>query len=158
MERERIDEYRKGLARFSDAADATDVLRFIDLLVNDDPLELSLKSLDDHGVDYEVSGSVIVLSKPTSNPLLFARQVRTSIGRLSHVAIRARGKRPGEWALIVSSPPDEVEIVSGTLPRSARVDHLRLIAGRSHDIAHTTAKDPIPTDTIQVIAPRVSGR
>lgn len=53
---------------------------------------------------------------------------------------------------MVSSPPDEVEIVSGTLPRSARVDHLRLIDGRSHDIAHTTAKDPIPTDTMQVLA------
>lgn len=151
-DRARIDEYRNGLARFADAADATDVLRLSELLVNDDPLELSLKTLDDHGVDYELNGRLIVLSKPTPNPLLFARQVRTSIGRLGHVAIRARGKRPGEWALIVSSPPDDVEIVSGTLPRSARVDHRRLLDGRPHDIAHTTAKDPIPADTLQVLA------
>ena len=68
------------------------------------------------------------------------------------MAIRARDKRPGEWAVVVSSPPDDVEIVSGALPRSARVDHRRLIDGRPHDIAHTTAKDPIPADTLLVLA------
>lgn len=119
-DRTRIDEYRNGLARFADAADATEVLRLSGVLVNDDPLELSLKTLADHGVEYELSGRVIVLGRPTSNPLLFARKVRTSISRLGHVAIRAKGKRPGEWALIESSPPDEVEIDVAT----AALDHI----------------------------------
>ncbi len=151
-DKERIAEYREGLARFSDAADPTDVLRLCDLLVNDDPLELSLKELDDDLVDYELNGQLIVLQNPVSNPLLFARQVRGSISRLREVAIRAEGKQQGEWAMVVSSPPDEIEIVSGAFPRSARVDHVRTLQGRSHDVAHTTARDPIPEDVMVVLA------
>jgi hypothetical protein len=149
---ERIAEYGSGLAYFGAATDPTTVLRLRDLLVNDNPLDLSLKQLDDLGIAYELDGRLIRLSKPMSNPLLFARQTRSSIEELRDIAVRAVGKRQGEWVLLVSSTPDEVEIVSGTLPRSARVDHSRVINGRSSAVASTTVRDPIPNDTAIVLA------
>ncbi len=149
---ERIEEYRTGLNRFSSSTNPTEVLRLRELLVNDDPLELSFKDLDDAGVDYRHNGSLLVLNKVTSNPLLLAREVSALLTRLDNVAVRAAGRTPGQWAAMIRSNPDSIEIRTGTLPRSVMVHHVRRVGGRLTDIAETNARQPVPAETLAVLA------
>lgn len=149
---DRINEYGKGLKHFGSCIVPSAVLDLRNLLVNDDPLELSLKALDDAGVDYRQRGSLLLLDKKQSNPLLHARDVSAIVGRLDNVAIRAAGKTAGQWAAVVRSGQDSIEIRTGTVPRTVLVTHRRQLGGRWVDVAETYAKQPVPAETTDVLS------
>ncbi len=147
----RIAEYGTGLNRFASRLKPAEVLRLRDLLVNDDPLELSLKALDDEGVAYTRRGALLLLDVASSNPLLTARAVWVVGPRLDNVAVRAPGKVAGQWAAVVRAGPDQIEIRTGGLPGSVLVHHVRRIDVRWTTIADTHAKQPVPPESVEVL-------
>ena len=147
----RVRGYGEDLSRFSSCIEPVDVLRLRDLLVNDDPVDLSLKVLNDANIDYSQRNALILLSKVTSNPSLYVQTVSALVERLDNVAIRASGKLQGQWAAEIRSGADSVTIKTGALPRSVTVNHRRRHEGRWVDVASTTVKDPLPVETLAVL-------
>lgn len=151
VDEERVAEYVKGLRRFSSGVEPCEVLRLRDLLVNDDPIELVLKELEDQGIECTRRGSLVVLVSSSPNPLLFARRAYALRGACDNVALRAPGAVAAGWAAIVHASPDHLELRSGTRPNSVLVTHTRLVGGRSHTLADTTATQPVPDESLAVL-------
>lgn len=147
----RIAEYCNGLSHFRVLHDPAEVLRIRDLLVNDDPMELSLKALDDAGIDYTRQGALLCLKAASSNPLHRARAVWGVAVRLDNAAVRVPGKASDQWAAVIRSEADEIEIRSGALPLSVLVQHVRRTDNRWTTIADTHAKQPVPGETLAVL-------
>lgn len=151
-EAERVDEYRRGLARFRAAVTTSDVMRLADRLVLDDPFDRVLTALEDNSIEFVPRGRVIELTHRASSPLELARSVQRLLPSNIVAAIRARGTQPGRWAVVVASETDEIDIWSGPAPGSALVNHTRKIGSHRQKLAETAANQPVPSETVEVLA------
>lgn len=148
---DRVAEYSRDLGRFSRSTGTSDVLAFRDLLVNDNPVDLMRKDLQDAGIAYTKRGHLLLLDEETSNPLEYAKEVASIARSLETVAIRAPGRKSNQWAAFIRSSVDQVEIRTGSLPRSVMVDHFHANEDGWSQIVRTNAREPLPEVTSAVL-------
>jgi hypothetical protein len=148
---DRIEEYRQGLNRFAHCTQVADVLKLRDLLINNNPVDLSLKALDDAGINYSQIGPLLVVNIETPNPLANAKRIASLTQGLDTVAVRAPGKKAGQWAVYIRSSADRIEIQTGSIPRSVLIDHHRANEDGWAQVARTNAKQPIPEETLAAL-------